>query len=180
MTTLRKRLLVDGNDLTAAFELMQDGHQADKPADWVLGGPYEVVFDDNHRFLITAVNTNPPSIETSLYTPNGGMADSRNHDMKELVGEYTLLDGSDVYIASIQRAASPEMSREEIQEYRSNNGARCPHCGDHELHKQKAVDTAERLERSVQCCCCGAKWTEQFSLTNVVPVSPPTQNVPRQ
>lgn len=177
MATHREQLLVDGNALTAAEELMEEGKQADKPDTYRLGGPFEAVFPDHHRFLITAVNSEPPTRVAELYNPSGQLADSHNYPAGPLAAEFRLQDGSDTYTVSLQRAARGELEPDEIYAYRESQGTRCLYCGNNELHKGRCRDTHDRLERTVTCCHCGAEWAEQFSLTNVVQKQAPARNI---
>ena len=183
MPRFHKTLLLPGNEITAMMEHIEEGGIEEQPRDRVIGGPYEVTYDNQFRLHVWVENNNPPTINANLFDHDGHVMES----LRDLGGtvdqDYVFEYGQDVYEMTIVRAANTVLLDREVDVYLETGGVRCPCCGSEDLHQGKVKTDAAIAWCRVECCACGARWKDQYRLTGISreedDFEPPTSNVAR-
>ena len=183
MPRFHKTLLLAGNEITAMAEHIAEGQIEEQLADRVLGGPYQVQFDNMYSIHVWVDNSSPPSINAGLFDHDNNLIESARNLGEELDQDYSFDHGSDTYEATIVRAANTVLLDEEVRVYLENGGNRCVCCGSDDLHSGRLRTDSGIAWARVECCSCGARWKDQYTLTAVSrepdEFEPPSSNVAR-
>lgn len=184
MARFHKTLLLPGNEITAMMEHIEEGQIEDQPGDMVIGGPYEMQYDNGYSIRVWIVNSDPITIHAGVYDNAGHMVHHLDDCGGSLDQDYSFDCDADTYELTVVRAAHTVLVDAEVEVYLEQGGVRCPCCGSDDLHQGKVRTDASIAWCRVECCSCGARWKDQYSLTGISreadDFDPPTSNVARQ
>lgn len=167
MPRFHKTLLLPGNEITAMAEHVAEGQIEDQPPSMVLGGPYEVAYDNQFKMRVRVINSEPPSIVAQLEDHGGHIVLTMDGIDGDLDQDYLFEYGQDTYEMTIVRAANTVLLDEEVEVYLEQGGVRCPFCGSDDLHTGRMQTDAGIAWQRVECCSCEARWKDQYRLTGI-------------
>ncbi len=177
MPRIHQTLLVPGERITAA-EVALAGGPIDGPE--ILAGPFEIRFNDGHRFAVTVTNSNPPQLTAELYDQNGTLVDT-----EQAAGcidqDYILTNGDATYEVSILRAANTTLTGAAVTAYNAGHGRHCPACKSPDIHGGPPQIDGPTAWVRVECCSCNARWKDLYTFSGISTAQedwdPPEQNV---
>lgn len=68
-----------------------------------------------------------------------------------------------------------KLTRRDVFAYVENGFSKCPFCKSPDVSGDSVEVDSRNAEQSVSCAKCGAEWTDVYTLSDVIVVSPPTE-----
>lgn len=173
-----KTFLVTGSEVSRLNDLISAGPN-DEEEGQHLGG-FTVAFDNGFYITIDVINyAAGPAITARLCDHNDAIIGREEMIPGGVDQDFAFEFLEDNYRVTVERAATATLTPAAIKAYLEAGGGSCPYCTSTDIDQSPVrMDIGNGVCR-VTCMACEAVWEDHLTLTGIVGLDGPAQNVGR-